>query len=169
MSFNSVAAPALVTLGRALPGKEIPRSKKPPVLPSCAQPPLDAVEALAASALALAEESVADWPEAKRRVEAVRRHLDGQPGSARCEDIAFTASLVARVLEADHGLATSEIVAILDELDLPTDVVPIVPRNPPPASAASAEPFRRSRWKSRAPYPEPVCADRPEKRFRNAA
>jgi hypothetical protein len=148
-------------------------TKKPPTLPSNTRPPLEAVAELAVWAFALAEESIADWPEGKRRVDVVRRHLTarlrGQSVSAPCEDIEFTASLLARILEADHGLGTSEIVAILDQLDLPTDVVPIVPREPPPAAAASVEPFRRSRWKSRAPYPEPVCADRPEKRFRNAA
>ena len=136
-------------------------------------PPLDNVAALAVWALALVEKCVADWPEGKRHVDATRRYLlarlRGQAASARAEDIAFTSELLARTLEADHGFRTSEIVAVLDGLDLPTDAVPIVPREPPPAAATSAEPFRRSRWKSRAPYPEPVCADRPEKRFRNAA
>jgi hypothetical protein len=163
-----------------LPGKEKAMStKKPPTLPTApakapeARPPLDAVAELAVWAFALAEKSVADWPEGKRRVHAARRHLvarlRGQWIDAPCEDIAFTASLLARIFEADHNLGTSEMVAILDELGLPTDAVPIVPREPPPAAAASVEPFRRSRWKSRAPYPEPVCADCPEKRFRNAA
>ena len=144
-------------------------TKKPPALP----PPLDNVAELAVWAFALAEQCVADWPEGKRHVDATRRHLlarlRGQAACARSEDVAFTAELLARTLEADHGFEASEIVAILDQLDLPTDAVPIVPREPPPAVAASVEPFRRSRWKSRAPYPEPVCADRPEKRFRNAA
>lgn len=137
------------------------------------RPPLGAVAELAVWAFALAEKSVADWPEGMRRVRAARRHLvarlRGHVIDVADEDIAFTASLLARIFDADLCLETPEMVAILDELGLPTDAVPIVPREPPPAAAASAEPFRRSRWKSRAPYPEPVCPDCPEKRFRNAA
>ena len=132
----------------------------PPAKAPDARPPLDAVAELAAWAFAMAEKSVADWPEGKRRVDGVRRHLvarlRGQWVDAPCEDIAFTASLLARIFEADHGLPTSEIVAILDQLDLPTDAVPLVPREPPPAAAANVEPFRRSRWKSRAQMPA-VC------------
>src|SRR5690349_12424932 len=115
-------------------------TKKPPTLP----PPLDSVAELACWALAQVETCVADWPEGKRHVDATRRYLlarlRGQTPSAHGDDLAFTAALLARTLEADHGLATSEIVAILDQLDLPADAVPIVPREPPPAAAASPEP-----------------------------
>jgi len=76
---------------------------------------------------------VEDWPTAARRVERARAGLGGRPGVASADDLEFTADLLARTLEADLGLSMVDVVRVLDRLGLPTDGVPIVPREEPEA------------------------------------
>ena len=139
-------------------------------------PAIAAVGDLAAWALDLAAKDVADWPEGQRRVRAARKfvlarlrgkHLRHAP----FEDILFTAGLLARIFEGDLHLGMSEMVAILDELGLPTEVVPLMPR---PQSSARVPrvptivPLRpRPAAVTAAPAPCEECGCFP--RLRNAA
>ena len=138
-------------------------------------PAIVAVSGLAEWAFELAAKDVEDWPEGRRRVRNARRYvLDRLRGrSARgvgTEDVLFTAGLLARIFEAELSLGVSEMIAILDELGLPTDVVPLVPRRQPMA-------FRRDNVVS-LPVPRRADAGQPAsgcrscgrpRRFRNAA
>ena len=55
--------------------------------------------------------------------------LRGQnPRTTPFEDVLFTAGLLARIFEADIGLGMSDVIAILDDFGLPTEVVPLRPR-----------------------------------------
>jgi hypothetical protein len=96
-------------------------------------PAYAAIADLAEWALSLAADDVEDWPEGRRRVKSASRFvLDRLRGkrtrTAPGEDILFTAGLLARIFEADVGLGMSEMVSILDQLGLPTEVVPMMPR-----------------------------------------
>jgi hypothetical protein len=89
---------------------------------------------IATWAFELAARAVEDWPEARRRLKKAREYViaqrRGRASNASDEDIAFAAAFLARVLEADLGLCMTEIVMVLDELGLPTEAVPMVPRRP---------------------------------------
>jgi hypothetical protein len=108
-------------------------------------PAVDAIADLAAWALDLAAADVADWPEGQRRVKNARRfvlarlrgkHLRSTP----YEDVIFTAGLLARIFEAEVGLGMSQVVAVLDRIGLPTEVVPLTPRPQHAAPTARAVP-----------------------------
>lgn len=107
-------------------------------------PALVAIDELIAWAFDLAAASVPDR-ESKRRVKNARRLVDarlrGKPAPAGSElDALFTASVLARVLDADLGLGLGAIVEVFGELGLPIDDVPRPPRRPPGAAARSARP-----------------------------
>jgi len=138
-------------------------------------PAILAVSGLAEWAFELAASDVEDWPEGRRRVRNARRYvLDRLRGrharGVGTEDVLFTAGLLARIFEAELSLGVSEMIAILDELGLPTDVVPMVPRRQPMA-------FRRDNVVSlpvprRADEGQPASGCRScgrPRRFRNAA
>lgn len=126
-------------------------------------PAVAAVQDLAAWAFDLAARDVDDWPEGRRRVRNARhfvmRSLRGKEmHHTPYEDVLFTAGLLARILEADLHLPLVHVVAALDRIGLPTEVVPLVshpqrraaamypsspsspssPQRPPPAAAAVA-------------------------------
>jgi hypothetical protein len=139
-------------------------------------PAIAAVGDLAAWAFDLAARDVADWPEGQRRVRAARRfvlaRLRGKHlRSAPSEDILFTAGLLARIFEAEIGLGMSDIVGILDNLGLPTEMVPLRPRVQPTARMPIRPPVvplrPRSEPVSALPQPCDECGCIP--RFRNAA
>lgn len=101
-------------------------------------PAIAALGDLVTWAFDLAAADVADWPEGRRRVSTTRRyvlarlrgrHARGVP----FEDVLFTAGLLARIFEAEIGLGMSEMVAVLDRIGLPTEVVPMMPRVQPHA------------------------------------
>jgi hypothetical protein len=101
-------------------------------------PAVAAVADLAGWALDLAAADVADWPEGARRVRICRRYVLRQLRGRHTrgvpyEDILFTAGLLARIFEAEIGLGMSEVVAVLDKIGLPTEVVPMMPRAQPHA------------------------------------
>jgi hypothetical protein len=94
-------------------------------------PAVAAAHDLAAWAFDLAARDVADWPEGRRRVRNARRfvllRLRGKDvHRTPYEDVLFTAGLLARILEADLHLPLVHVVAALDHLGLPTEVVPLV-------------------------------------------
>jgi len=96
-------------------------------------PAVAAVHGLAAWAFDLAARDVTGWPEGQRRVRAARRfvlaRLRGKrPRDVPFEDVLFTAGLMARIFEADLRLPMTDMVAILDRLGFPTEVVPLIPR-----------------------------------------
>jgi hypothetical protein len=101
-------------------------------------PAIAAIGDLVTWAFDLAAADVADWPEGRRRVRATRRYVLARLGGRRVrgvpsEDVLFTAGLLARVFEAEAGLGMSEMVAVLDRIGLPTEVVPLMPRVQPHA------------------------------------
>ncbi len=141
-------------------------------------PAISAVHDLAAWAFDVAELAVADWPEGQRRMRTTRRFVRASLRGKRArrvsfEDVVFTAGLLARIFEADIGLGMSDVVAILDEFGLPTEMVPLAPR----AQHATRVPIRpvvplRPRPAGASALPEPTepcdeCGSFP--RFRNAA
>jgi len=96
-------------------------------------PAVAAVHDLAAWAFDLAARDVADWPEGRRRVRNARRFVLGRLRGKDVhrtpyEDVLFTAGLLARILESDLHLPLTHVVAALDHLGLPTEVVPVIPR-----------------------------------------
>jgi hypothetical protein len=139
-------------------------------------PAIGAVADLAAWAFELAAKDVADWPEGRRRVRSARRYvLDRLRGRrtrhTTAEDVLFTAGLLARIFDADLSLGMTEMVSILDQLGLPTEVVPLMPRRQAAGPiTTNVLPFRRARrFEEAEPEPPrcPVCRRPP--RFRNAA
>lgn len=77
----------------------------------------------------LLEASLDDWASALRRVRRVRRYLAFHIRGARPDidltvDLWFTATLAARVLDADVGLTAAEMIALFDAVGLPTEAVP---------------------------------------------
>jgi hypothetical protein len=111
-------------------------------------PAVAALGDLVAWAFGLAAADVADWPEGTLRVRSTRKYvlarLRGKhPRGTPYEDILFTAGLLARIFESEIGLDASAVVAVLDRLGLPTEVVPIVPRaSPPPRATHGRGPAR---------------------------
>ncbi len=107
-------------------------------------PALVAIDELIAWAFDLAAASVPDR-ESKRRVKNARRlvvaRMRGKPAPAGSElDALFTASVLARVLDADLGLGLGAIVEVFGELGLPIDDVPRPPRRPSGAAVRPAQP-----------------------------
>ncbi len=103
-------------------------------------PAIAAVHDLAAWAFDLAARDVDDWPESRRRVKNARRFVLGRLRGKDVtrvpyEDVLFTAGLLARIFEEDLRLPMAHIVAALDKLGLPTEVVPLMPRRQARAGA----------------------------------
>lgn len=101
---------------------------------------------LAVRVFDLARDAADDWPEGAKRVQRARQYvmarLQGKrPRAAPLEDLALTASLLCRVLEDELLCELTDVVAIFDEVGLPTDDVPIAPRVP----RAAIIPFRQAR------------------------
>jgi hypothetical protein len=138
-------------------------------------PAIGAVADLAAWAFDLAARDVSDWPEAQHRVRSARKYVverlrGKRTGQVSGEDILFTAKLLARIFDADLSLTMTEMVSILDQLGLPTDVIPLRPRcQQSERIATRVLPFRRIRAEESHIEQEqcPVCLNYP--RFRNAA
>jgi hypothetical protein len=139
-------------------------------------PAIAAVADLAAWAFELAARDVEDWPEGRRRVRSARRDVlarirGKRAARATTEDVLFTAGLLARIFEAELSLGMAEMVTILDELGLPTEVVPLMPRSQRsrggrPASVVPLVPPERPAGAQPAPCCT-GCVHHP--RFRNAA
>ena len=143
-------------------------------------PAVAAVHDLAAWAFELAALDVADWPEGRRRVRNARhfvlRRLRGKDvHRTPYEDVLFTAGLLARILESDLRLPLTHVVAALDRLDLPTEVVPLVSHPQRRAAAmypsSPSSPLRPRPAAAVAPAPVDVCDECGLwcPRFRNAA
>ena len=144
-------------------------------------PAVAAVHDLAAWAFELAARDVDDWPEGRRRVRNARRfvlrRLRGKDvHHTPYEDVLFTTGLLARILEADLRLPITHVVAALDRLDLPTEVVPLVPHLQRRVAAmypsAPVSPLRpRPAAAAVAPAPVDICDECGLwcPRFRNAA
>jgi hypothetical protein len=107
-----------------------------------------AISDLANWAFDLAERDVEDWPVARQRVKNVRRSIMAELGRTRApraslEDLMFTASLIARILDADLGLDLGEALAVLEYLDLPAEDLPLSrPPTRPSRSALAVVPTR---------------------------
>lgn len=112
-------------------------------------PAISAVHDLAAWAFDIAERDVRGWREAERRVRNARRFVLARIRGYRArrvpyEDVLFTAGLLVRIFDDDLSLGMSEMVSIFDVLGLPTEVVPLRPRNASGASAMRPAPAPRS-------------------------
>jgi hypothetical protein len=137
----------------------------------------DAIAELAAWAFDLAAADVTDWPEGKRRVRNARRYvlarLSGKViRSTPFEDVIFTAGLLARIFEQDAGLDMSDMVDVFDQLGLPTEVVPIVPRAQPSIRIGALPrvvPIHASRPALVTARPSPCAECGHVPRLRNAA
>jgi len=132
-------------------------------------PAVAALGDLVAWTFDLAAADVADWPEGRRRVKSTRRYVLARLRGHRArrvpfEDILFTAGLLARIFETEFGLGMSEMVAVLDRIGLPTEVVPLMPRVQPHARtplgrpAVATGPFLRRSVAIDAPV-APPCED----------
>ncbi len=123
---------------------------------------LDAIDDLMSWAFNLAKKSV-DSIDDKERVRNVRRYfaktLRGRRVRCPTEDLYFTAGVLMRVCESELGYPMATIVRILDDLELPTDVVPRVAKtsatwtgpvtrcpSPPPRSPDEEEAHWWSLW-----------------------
>ena len=91
---------------------------------------------LAVWALDLAERDVADVLADRKRIRNVRGAILGNTSrEPSTRDVMFTAQVLARVFDRDLGLGLSDQLAIFEELDLSTDVLPLwlsTPRAPTP-------------------------------------
>jgi hypothetical protein len=144
-------------------------------------PAVAAVHDLAVWAFELAARDVDDWPEGRRRVRNARRFVLGRLRGKDVqhtpyEDVLFAAGLLARIFEADLQLPLAHVVAALDHLGLPTEVVPLMPhrqrRNAAMYPSAPIAPLRpRPAAPAVAPAPLDVCDECGLwcPRFRNAA
>ena len=87
-------------------------------------PALTAIDDLAVWALDVAETSTRDWPDARRRVRAVRAHLErrarGERSTVADEDVAFVASLLVRILDEDLCIGLADIAATMAGLGIST-------------------------------------------------
>ncbi len=95
-----------------------------------------AARELALWALGIAERDVEDWPAARKRVRNTRRfvlaRLDGKDRCLPLEDVLFTASVLARIFDADLGLELVDALAIFASLELPMESLATpVPRSAP--------------------------------------
>lgn len=161
---------------RGLPLRADPKASRPWVFGGVNySPAIVAITDLACWAFDLAAKDVEDWPEGRRRVRTARRYVldrlrGRQSRNTPAEDVLFTARLLARIFDADLDLGMTEMVSILDELGLPTEVVPLIVRSrAEQQSVGRIVPFSRarpSRETGRVPVQCPVCL---LPRFRNAA
>jgi hypothetical protein len=130
----------------------------------------------------LAARDVADWPEGQRRVRTARQlvidRLCGKYSADRFGDVLFTASLLIRIFDDELHLGMSEMVAILDRLGLPTELVPLMPRrqasapiHPPIAPITPLRPRPAAPAAAAAPAPHDDCDEHSQfcPRLRNAA
>jgi hypothetical protein len=127
-------------------------------------PVFAAINDLVTWAFELAERDVAGWPEGRRRVRAARRFVLARLRGKRLrdvpfEDVLFTAGLMARIFEADLRLPMSDMVAILDRLGFPTEVVPLMPRTPSSACWPQHPPITPIRPHTAANACRPAPAD----------
>jgi len=138
-------------------------------------PAVAALSDLIAWAFDLASADVADWPEGRRRVRATRKYVRARlhgtcPRGVPYEDVLFTAGLLARIFEAEVGLDMSAMVAVLDQIGLPTEVVPLMPRDQPHAHIPVGAPVFPDRMRPvvrAVPAPCQECGQ--VARYRNAA
>lgn len=162
---------------RGVPFQASPRRSRPPWVIGGINygPAIGAVADLATWAFELAAKDVEDWPEGRRRVRTARKYvLDRLRGrdarSTPAEDVLFSARLLARIFDAELELGMTEMVSILDELGLPTEVVPLMLRQPATEpNVGRMVPFSRARPTRDAacvPRQCPLCLS---PRFRNAA
>lgn len=112
-------------------------------------PAIEALDDLLGWAFDLARKDVAGWPEGTRRVRSAHRFVRAvlrcnTPHREPREDLLFTAALLARVFEADLGLAVDQVASVLDQLGLPLDHVPVT--HAAPAAPAPA-PIAPSTWR----------------------
>jgi len=110
---------------------------------------IGALHDLAAWAFDIAERDVRGWSEAEHRVRNARRFVLAGIRGYRArrvpyEDVLFTAGLLVRIFDDDLSLGMSEMISVFDALGLPTEVVPLVPRNASAASALRPSPSPRS-------------------------
>jgi hypothetical protein len=137
-------------------------------------PAIAAVADIAEWAFELAARDVEEWPEGRRRVRNARRYvldrLRGRyPHGVGSEDVLFAAGLLARIFESDLNLGVSDMIAVLDHLGLPTEVVPMIPRRQSAMRADNIVPFPPRRPPAAAKA-EPRCRTRIHRpRLRNAA
>jgi len=108
-------------------------------------PAIVAIHDLAAWAFDVAERDVDDWPEGLRRVHTARRFVLARIRGKRArrvpfEDVAFTAGLLVRIFDDEMRLGMTEVIAILDALHLPTELVPLSPRPAPRTGATRPVP-----------------------------
>jgi hypothetical protein len=127
-------------------------------------PVIAAVNDLVAWAFDLAERDVVGWPEGRRRVRAARRFIlarlrGKRPRGVPFEDVLFTAGLMARIFEADLRLPMSDMVAILDRLGFPTEVVPLMPRAPSSACRPQHPPITPIQPRPATSARRPASAD----------
>lgn len=93
-------------------------------------PALAAIHDLTTWAFDIAANDVADWPAATRRVRNARRFAESRIRGQRAraaplDDVLFTAALLARIFDAELSLGAPDMIAILDQLGLPSDAVPM--------------------------------------------
>lgn len=128
-------------------------------------PAVAAIGDLATWAFDLAAADVEDWPEGIRRIRSARRYvmsrIEGKrQRSAPIEDVLFAAGLLARIFEAELSLGMSDMVGILDDLGLPSEVVPLIPRVQPssrPQLHSNVTPLRPRRAAERVAAPREDC------------
>lgn len=186
---GSPGSPGSETTAAAGPAAEPLRDARYPAPPWNRErgegPAYVSVHDLAAWALAIAERDIADWPAGRCHVRSARRFVRARLRGRRArdtaaEDLEFTAALLARIFDDELHLSATDVIAVLDALGLPTEVVPIVPQRrspvrvvrpvptPPAGPAAQVAP---------AAHPMPDTSDAPpmpdflstDHRFRNAA
>lgn len=112
-------------------------------------PATAAARDLAVWAFDLAERDVADWPLGQKRVHNTRRYVLAQLEGRRAPrvsvaDLMFTATLIARILDADLQLGLADMLDVLEALELPTeDILPLeASRRRPTALGPSARILR---------------------------
>ncbi len=107
------------------------KAARPTTFTDVLRPLRTAIADAATAALDLAEREVEDWPVARERVKNTRRSVNALLSDRRAkkmasaDDIMFTASLIARIVDEQLGLGASDALAVLDYLDLPIDDVPL--------------------------------------------
>jgi len=119
----------------------LPSKKKPSAVATAAHAPwirngIDygparaAIGDLAAWVFALAERATEDWPTGRVHVRNTRAFVEARLADrpvrrASVEDVMFTAELLARIFDDDLELDRAEMLAIFEQLALPTDALPL--------------------------------------------
>lgn len=120
---------------------------------------IDMIDDLFGWAFGLAKKSVGSLDD-RERIRNARRYLSkslrGKPARCPTEDVLFTAGVLARVCESELRMPAGTIVRLLDELELPTEVVPRVVKQPTaiwpravtrcPAAAPRTEDEEETHW-----------------------